>query len=161
MTSSIIDKITFGFGMAFFISDLLFPLWLIGIIIYLKRKGWQIWKAWFIASTFCLTQAYIVAKIVGYNIGAYTLIEYGSRISTLFYELPPKTPITEYLTPFQLGLEFWVAPPVTIIVIPTLVLFVLSKLIKRYKDAQKKNNSDRRKNLPAGYFKRYLTDLNE
>lgn len=118
----------FALGTFLFISDLLFPVWLIGIIIYLKRKKWAIWKAWGVASTFCLGQAYFVAKFIGWNVGAYTLIWPGSLISSLFFDLPSGTTITSYLTPFQLFLVFGIAPPVTIIIIPTLILFFISKV---------------------------------
>ena len=131
MATSITDKIIFGIGIVLYFSDLLFPVWLVGIIIFSRKKGWELWKGWCLASTFCLSQAYIVAKFIGYNVGAYTLIWFGSQISSLFYDLPPSTPVTKYLTPFQLALEMWVAPPVAIIIMPTFVLFLISKLAKR------------------------------
>jgi hypothetical protein len=132
MINQIFDKFISLLGMTFFISDLFFPVWLIGIIVILKKKGWESWKAWCIASTFCLLQAYFVAKFIGWNLGAYSLIWAGSLASSLFYDLPPSTSITSYLTPFQLWLEFWVAPPVIIVIIPTLVIYIVSKIIKTY-----------------------------
>lgn len=131
MPCLITDRIIFAFGTVLYFSDLLFPLWLIGILIISRIIGWEVWKACFFASTFCLTQAYIVATIIGYNIGAYTLIWFGYRLFSLFYVIPLSKPISKYFTPFQSDLEFWVAPPIAIIILPTLILFVISKLIER------------------------------
>ena len=128
MLNQVMDKALFVIGAAFFISDLLFPLWLVGIVFFLKRrKGWAFWKAYAVASTFCLIQAYSVAKLIGYNIGAYALIGIGDIAGSLFYDLPPGVTITSHLTPFQLSLVFWVAPPITVIILPTFILFLVSR----------------------------------
>ena len=132
LVNQVFDKFISLIGVIFFISDLLFPVWLISIIVFLKKEEWESWKAWCIASTFCLVQAYFVAKFIGWNLGAYTLIWAGTLASSLFYDLPPSTSITSYLTPFQLWLEFWVAPPVIIVIIPTLVIYIFSIKIKTY-----------------------------
>jgi len=130
MANSLTDKIIFGLGVILYFSDLLFPLWLAGILIYLRNKGWCKWKAWSVASTFCLVQAYIVAKTIGYNVGAYVLIGIGLIASSIFNKLLINTSITKYFTPLHLDIEFWVAPPIVIVILPAFVLYVISKLSK-------------------------------
>lgn len=101
------------------ISDLLFPLWLIILIIILKKNGVSIWKAWGISSTFCLAQAYIVAKTVGWNLGGYLII-FISSIPTMLFG---KEKISEDVT----SVLFWIMPPLVFVILPMLVLYLLSK----------------------------------
>lgn len=75
-------------------------------MIVLMRKGLNAWKAWGIASSFCVLQAYLVAKFVGYNLGGYLLI-FISIIPSFIYDKITKTgPV------YQDGVDFrfWVLP---------------------------------------------------
>jgi hypothetical protein len=102
-----------------YISDLLGPLWLALIFIFLIKKGVSKWKAWGIASTFCLAQAYIVAKTVGWNLGGYFIVITSSIPSIIF----GKQVITEELNSYM----FWIIPPITLIVIPSIGFLIVSK----------------------------------
>lgn len=104
---------------ALLISDLLFPLWLIILMIVLKRAGLSTWKAWGLASTFCLAQAYLVAKIIGWNLGGY-LIAFVSSIPDMIFG---KGKIPEGVA----SALFWIIPPIVFIVFPSLILYFLAK----------------------------------
>ena len=101
------------------ISDLLFPAWLIIIMIVLKKSGLSTWKAWGLASTFCLAQAYLVAKLIGYNLGGYLII-FVSSVPTMLFG---KDRVPESLVPIL----FWVIPPVIFVLLPSSILYLLSK----------------------------------
>jgi hypothetical protein len=107
----------------FYISDLLFPVWWIVLMIICMKKGLSSWKAWGIASTFCLTQAYFVAKYIGWNVGAYFLLFVASMPSLLF----KKVTIKELTVNSLSNTSFWVIPPVVLIFMPMLILFLISK----------------------------------
>lgn len=102
-----------------FISDLLFPLWLIAFMIVLKKKGVKTWKAWGISSTFCTIQAYIVAKTTGWNLGGYLVILVASLPSIILGNDKVPDNVTSVL--------FWIMPPLVFVIIPMLVLYLLSK----------------------------------
>jgi hypothetical protein len=110
-------------ALIFFISDLLFPVWWIALMIVLMRKGLNAWKAWGIASSFCLSQAYLVAKFIGYSLGLYFLvIIYLSPY--LIYDWITKTgPVYRDKVDFW----FWVLPPFILIIIPMMILYFVSK----------------------------------
>ncbi len=112
----------------FFFSDLLFPVWWIGIMIVFIRKGLSSWKAWGIASTFCLTQSYLVAKFLGHNLGALFLASIAAVPSIILNKVFKIESSTSELT-------FWVIPPILLIVIPMLILFMFSK----YKEKKQEN----------------------
>jgi L-lactate permease len=103
----------------FVVSDLLFPLWLIGFMFILKRKGVRTWKAWIIASTFCLVQAYLIAKTVGWNLGGYLIVFVSSVPSIVL----GKEIVSEEITTFL----FWIIPPLVYIIMPAFVLFLREK----------------------------------
>jgi hypothetical protein len=107
----------------FFISDLLFPMWWIVLMVVCMRKGLSSWKAWGIASTFCLTQAYLVAKFIGWNFGGYFLFFIASMPFLLLSEVAKRESIYNSQSEFW----FWIIPPVVLIVIPMLILFFISK----------------------------------
>ena len=131
MVNTLVDNIISVVGIVLFVSDLLLPLWLWGIVFYLRKKKWEMWKAWGVASAFCLAQAYIVAMVIGESLVGYILIMFGSLPYTLFYDPPPNTLISENLVRFHITLEYYITPAITIIILPTLMLFVVSKLMKR------------------------------
>jgi hypothetical protein len=106
----------------FIISDLLFPVWLIALMFLFIRNGLSSWKAWGIASTFCVTQTYLVAKFVGGNLGAYFFILLANIPSFLIGE-----PRGKYSTLTQPSLWLWIMPPLLIIVIPMLILYLTQK----------------------------------
>ncbi len=101
------------------ISDFLFPIWFVVLMIVLKKKDISTWKAWGIASTFCLVQAYLVAKVVGWNLGGYVIIFISSLPSILF----GKEIVSESIT----LILFWIIPPLVFVIFPTLALFLLQK----------------------------------
>jgi hypothetical protein len=103
----------------FLISDLLFPLWLIGLIVILKKHGVSMWKAWGISSSFCLAQAYLVAKIVGWNLGGYFI----AFVSSIPAMILGKDKVPDAVT----SVLFWVLPPVVFVILPMLCLYLLSK----------------------------------
>ncbi len=103
----------------FLISDFLFPIWLVVLIVILKRRGISIWKAWGIASTFCLVQAYVVAKIIGWNLGGYLIILVSSLPSIVFGKEVISDAVTERLT--------WIIPPLVFIIIPMTILFLKNR----------------------------------
>jgi hypothetical protein len=106
----------------FLISDLLSPVWWIALMIILVRKGFDGWKAWGIASTFCVVQAYLVAKFIGWNLGGYFLAFISSIPSFLFGRERPGGSSGS-----QPDIWFWVLPPLLLIAVPMLVLYVVSK----------------------------------
>lgn len=103
----------------FFISDLLFPLWLIILMIILKKYGVSTWKAWGLASTFCLAQAYLVAKVIGWNLGGYLIV----LVSAVPEMILGKDKIPENVA----SVLFWVIPPFVFVILPSLILHLLSK----------------------------------
>ncbi len=100
-------------------SDLVAPLWMVIIMGYLMDRGFSAWKAWIIASTFCVVQAYVVAKLVGWNIGGYVII-FISAIPSMLSGKP-------YNPTNDLDYWFWVLPPLVLIVIPALLIYLNSK----------------------------------
>jgi hypothetical protein len=104
---------------ALLISDLLFPLWLIVLMIILKRHGVSTWKAWGLTSSFCLAQAYFVAKVVGWNVGGYLIV----FVSSVPDMILGKGKISEGMA----SALFWIIPPIVFIVFPSLILYLLAK----------------------------------
>ena len=102
-----------------FASDLLFPLWLVIIMILLKKQGLQTWKAWGISSTFCIIQAYVVAKTIGWNLGGYIII--------LIASVPSMLLGTDRVSNDMTATLFWIIPPIVLTVFPSLILYLLSK----------------------------------
>ena len=102
------------------ISDLLFPIWWIGIVVFCIRKKIPLWKAWGIAGTFCLAQAYLVAKIVGWNLGGYLLVFIASLPLFIVGENDQSSEL--------FGILFWVLPPLILVIIPTTVFFTVMKM---------------------------------
>src|SRR5512144_779376 len=109
----------------FIISDLLSPLWCFLIMRYSIKRGLTVWQAWFIASILCVVQAYLVAKLVGWNLGGYVIVFIAAIPSMLSGE--------PYKSGGDLGYWFWVLPPLLLVVIPTLLLY----FIRRQRDSQK------------------------
>lgn len=106
----------------FFISDLLFPVWWVILMVILMRRGFRSWKAWGIASTFCVAQAYLVAKYIGWNLGGYFLFLIASIPALILGEIPKEQSFTN-----QSELSFWLLPPLILIVIPMIILYFTSK----------------------------------
>jgi len=100
-------------------SDLLFPLWLIVLMIIQRKYGVTTWKAWGLASTFCLAQAYFVGKVIGWNLGGYL---------TVFISSIPEMILGRGKIPEGVAYAiFWIIPPIALIVIPSLILYLFSK----------------------------------
>ncbi len=108
--------------MIFVISDLLFPVWWIALMIILVKKGFSSWKAWGVASTFCVAQAYLVAKFIGWNLGGYFLAFISSIPSFLFGGEKP-----DGSSGSQPDVWFWVLPPLLLIVLPMLLLYLIAR----------------------------------
>jgi len=103
----------------FIISDLLSPLWWFLIMRYSIKRGLAAWQAWVIASTFCVAQAYLVAKFIGWNLGGYVIVSIAAIPSILVGE--------PYKSGGDLGNWFWILPPLVLIVIPALLLYFIGK----------------------------------
>jgi len=101
------------------VSDLVFPLWWIAIMIFCMKRGLQAWKAWLIASSFCVGQAYIVAKTVGWNLGGYLLVIVGS--------IPSMIPGMNGENG-QSQLSYWLLPPILLIILPAVAMYVFHKV---------------------------------
>ena len=106
----------------FIIIDLLSPLWWFLIMRYSMKRGLAAWQAWCIASTLCVTQAYLVAKLIGWNLGGYVIVFIAAIPSMLSGE--------PYRLGGDLGYWFWLLPPIVLIVFPALLLYVISKYRK-------------------------------
>jgi hypothetical protein len=106
----------------FVVSDLLFPVWWIALMIILVKKGFSSWKAWGIASTFCVAQAYLVAKFIGWNLGGYFLAFISFIPSFLSGGVKGTGPSSS-----QPDVWFWVLPPLLLIVVPMLVLYLVAR----------------------------------
>ena len=109
-----------------YISDLLFPLWWIVLMVFCMKKGLAAWKAWGLASSFCVAQAYLVAKYIGWNLGGYFLI----LITSTFYVLSDKLQNREHIYYAELDVWFWIVPSIILIVIPMVGLFLTSRVRK-------------------------------
>jgi hypothetical protein len=90
------------------------------------RRGLAAWQAWLIASTLCLTQAYLVAKFIGWNFGGY-VIAFIAGIPSMLSGNP-------YNAGGDLGYWFWVLPPLVLIVLPAALLYVIGKAKSAEKD---------------------------
>jgi hypothetical protein len=108
-----------------YISDLLFPLWWFLIMRFSMKRGLKAWQAWGIASTFCIVQADLVAKLIGWNLGAYTFGLVALAPELLFGHLEQAT--FEYL--------YWILPPLVLTLLPMLLLYAVEK----YRDKNKSN----------------------
>jgi len=106
---------------AFFISDLLFPIWLLVILFICMKMNIDVWKGWLIASTFCMLQSFLVAKFIGWNAGIYFIY---------FLSIAPLAE-TEWFTNEQLSILFYVAPPIVMILAPAIILYFLQKIISK------------------------------
>lgn len=102
-----------------FLSDLLFPVWLIVLMRALKKRGLPSWKAWSVSSTFCIVQAYIVAKTTGWNLGGYLIILVASIPSFLLGD--------DKVSPEVTAVLFWIIPPILFVVLPSLILYLFAK----------------------------------
>ena len=100
-------------------SDLVAPLWMVIIMGYLMDRGLSAWKAWIIASTFCVVQAYVVAKVIGWNIGGYVI--------TFIAAIPSMLSGKPYNVNNDFDYWFWVLPPLALVVIPALLIYINSK----------------------------------
>jgi hypothetical protein len=104
----------------FLVSDALFPICWLLLMILLKKKGFSNWKAWGLASSFCLTQAYLVAKFIGWNVGGYFLFFIASIPSFFLGDALQKDNALN-------DLIFWVFPPIGLIIIPMGFFYLFSK----------------------------------
>lgn len=111
----------------FLIIDFFSPVWMTFMIIICRRKGFRLWQAWGITSTLYLSQAYLGAKFIGYNIGGYVLALVTSLPFLFLNEIAPEGSIFNS----QSELWLWTIPPVILILIPMFGLFAISKVIKK------------------------------
>jgi hypothetical protein len=86
-----------------YVSNLLFPLWLVVLMIILGKNGVRTWRAWGISSFFCPAQAYVTAKIVGRNLGGYLITIVSSIPVVIFGKDMVSKSVTSVL--------FWIIPP--------------------------------------------------
>ncbi|HDH04696.1 MAG TPA: hypothetical protein ENH01_03140 [Nitrospirae bacterium] len=109
--------------------ELVFPIWGIILTVILMRKGLSSWKAWGIVSSSFVVAVYLIGMYIGYNLGAYLFI-FLSAIPDIIYETVTGTsPVYRS----EVDIWFWTIPPVVLIVIPMIVLFLISKLKRRGK----------------------------
>jgi hypothetical protein len=101
---------------------------------YLKKRGYKAWQSWGIASTLCVIQAYVVAKFMGWNLGGYIII--------LIAMIPSLLSGQSYQqTNGELGYWFWLLPPVVLILIPSLLLYLFDYRNRPDKN-DKQNNQE-------------------
>jgi membrane protease YdiL (CAAX protease family) len=110
-----------GIGALAFLSDLLFPIWLVVIFRLCKKRGVPPWKAWAVASGFCLAQAHLVGRFVGWNVGFYALVALGLLPSVFAQALPGGGRAAEAFSNPTLAL--WLFPALLFIGLPAAVLF--------------------------------------
>jgi len=106
----------------FIISDLLSPLWWFLIMRYTMKRGLAAWHAWGIASSICVAQAYLVTKLIGWNLGGYAIV--------FIAAIPSILSGTPYNSGGDLGYWFWVLPPMVLIALPAILLYLISKYRK-------------------------------
>jgi hypothetical protein len=93
-------------------------------MVVLIRKGMKAWKAWCVASGFVLAQGYIIAMTIGWNISFYAITYVGfipSRVLTLFGAQPDNALSKDIYIQ-------WVFPILFILIVPSIILYLLSKL---------------------------------
>jgi hypothetical protein len=83
------------------------------------KRGLAAWQAWCIASGLCVALAYLVAKLIGWNLGGYVIVSIAAIPSILSGE--------SYKSGGDLGYWFWFLPPMLLIVLPALLLYVITK----------------------------------
>ena len=105
------------------ISDLLFPVWWAGILVFCLKKGLPFWKAWGIAGSFCLGQAYLVAKLVGSNLGGYFLVFVTALPGYFFEMISGKGKLTSYSGDYWI----WITPPLVLVVLPMLAGYFIRR----------------------------------
>jgi hypothetical protein len=116
----------------FIISDLLSPLWWFLIMRYSMKRGLAAWQAYGIASTFCVVQAYLIAKFIGWNLSGYIIVFIAAIPSILAGD--------PYKSGGDLSYWFWVLPPLVLIVIPVLMLYFFGKYRNAVGKGQKNQN---------------------
>lgn len=106
---------------AFWFFELLFPLWGIVLTILLSKKGVAVWKAWGLVSTFFVLEVYLVGIFLGYNLGIYFFALISSVPSIIYENITNTGPVSQ-----ELDAWFWILPPLVLIVIPTLILYLMN-----------------------------------
>jgi hypothetical protein len=81
------------------------------------KRGLAAWQAWCIASGLCVAQAYLVAKLIGWNLGGYVIASIAA--------IPSILPGESHKSGGDLG--YWFLPPMVLIVLPALLLYVITK----------------------------------
>ena len=108
-----------------YLSDLLFPVWLALIYWLCTRKGVPRWKAWLAASTFVFAQAQVVARVVGWNLGFYTLLAFGLLPVVILERVAPGSAAAEVI-----GGDLpviWVSPLLLFVLTPSFLLFCFAR----------------------------------
>lgn len=121
--------------MIFIISDMLFPLWWLVLMGISIKKGIAAWKAWGIATTFVLAQAYVIGKTIGWNLGSYFIVYVGflpSRLLTIF-GAPPDNILTKDV------LVWWIFPILFLLILPVLCIYLWSKVRKKMHNMRVQN----------------------
>ena len=103
--------------------EFVFPVWGILLTVLLTRKGLSSWKAWGIVSSSFVAAVYLIGTYIGYNLGAYLFI-FLSAIPDIIYE---KVTGTSPVYRGEVDIWFWFLPPLLLIAIPMLVLYLISK----------------------------------
>jgi len=85
----------------------------------------DVWKGWLIASTFCVLQSFLVAKLIGWNAGMYFIY---------FLSVAPLAK-TGWFTNEQLSILLYVAPPLVMIITPSIILYFLQQIISTKKES--------------------------
>jgi hypothetical protein len=108
----------------FSIIELTFPIWGIIVTMLLSKRGIIYWKAWGIVSSLFVVEVYLVGTYIGYNLGTYFFI-FLSAIPDILYV---KATRASYVYRSELDVWFWILPPLILLIIPMMLLFVLSKI---------------------------------
>ena len=110
-----------------YFSDMLFPVWWIGLIVFLRHKKCPMWAAWFLSTSFILMQAFVVGKMIGFNFGMYLVI-FLSQIPSTVSERVFHHYNTALSSNVFLG---WVFAITEILVLPTAGLYAVSRWKKK------------------------------
>ena len=117
--------------LAFFMAfiDLISPIWFILIFKSLRRKHFPIWKAWGTTSSIWLALTYFGARTAVFTFGHYFLLYIAFTSLEWTGEMPANANkvYSEYISNDLVSLRFWTIPPIIIVVLPTIVLYLISK----------------------------------
>lgn len=109
-------------------SDILWFVWVAIFMVISLKKNLDPWKGWAIVSVFCVIQSYITITVLDERAGA------------IFFVIPNVSTVMQYLFP-NIGMTLlWLIQILILVIVPTLILYVLSKRTMSKKIRKLKNN---------------------